>query len=491
MHKPLSLLLLPLLSTGVLAPTARAANNEATTKRHFASLVSGAEPKLAELSLFMTLMPKGGDLHHHYSGAIYAEQYLEWVDTQGYCVDKTTSRIQKHRPDAKGCVSAQDVIADEQAYRTLLQRWSSKDFSNHGASQPPPDQQFFDTFLYFDDVASTNTRVGLQTLKQRAIAENLGYIETIFELAPGLPDADFERDLAAAGTDGAKLQALMTAQLTKLDADAQFNKGVQDYVAHVRTTTEGIDDENFTMRYQAYVLRALSPALVFSQIATAYKVATLHPKVVAVNLVGAENSNVAMRDYRLHMQMFKAVKARYPDVKLALHAGELALGMVPPEGLTFHISEAVGVAGAQRIGHGIDISHERDALRLLQTLRERDIPIEVNLTSNEFILGVKGAQHPVELYRKHGVPFIISTDDSGVTRHTLSNEYVLFASRYKPTYPEVKKLSYDSLRYAFLPEADKQRLKKQLDARFAKFEADIAASEARAQKPVRTAQSTP
>src|SRR6218665_3643335 len=194
-----------------------------------------------------------------------------------------------------------------------------------------------------------------------------------------------------------------------------------------------------------------------------------------------------MRDYSLHIQMFKFMKARYPDVKLALHAGELALGMVPPEGLKFHITEAVGVAGAQRIGHGIDISHERDALRLIQTLRERDIPIEVNLTSNEFILGVKGAAHPVELYRKHGVPFIISTDDSGVTRHTLSNEYVLFASRYKPTYTEVKKLSYDSLRYAFLPEADKQRLKKQLDTRFAKFEADIAASEARALKPVRRA----
>ncbi|OJT18211.1 adenosine deaminase [Archangium sp. Cb G35] len=486
MRKLLSSLLIPLL-TSAIAPTAHAASNEATTQRHFASLVSGAEPKLAELSLFMTLMPKGGDLHHHYSGAIYAEQYLEWVDKQGYCVDKASSKIQKHRPDAKGCVSAQDVIADEEAYRELLQRWSSKDFSNHGAVKPPPDQQFFDTFLYFDDVASTNTREGLRTLKQRAIAENLGYIETIFELAPSLPDAGFERDLAAAGSDSAKLQALMAAQLTKLDADPQFNKGVRDYVANVQVSSEGIDDADFTMRYQAYVLRALSPALVFSQIASAYKIATLNDKVVAVNLVGAENSNVSMRDYSLHMQMFKAVKARYPNVKLALHAGELALGMVPPEGLKFHITEAVGVAGAQRIGHGIDISHERDALRLIQTLRERDIPIEVNLTSNEFILGVKGAAHPVELYRKHGVPFVISTDDTGVTRHTLSNEYVLFASRYKPTYAEVKKLSYDSLRYAFLPEADKQRLKKQLDTRFAKFEADIAASESRAQKPVRTA----
>jgi hypothetical protein len=48
------------------------------------------------------------------------------------------------------------------------------------------------------------------------------------------------------------------------------------------------------------------------------------------------------------------------------------------------------------------------------------------------------------------VPYVISTDDAGVTRHTLSNEYVLFASRYKPGYAELKKTSYNSIRYAFL-----------------------------------------
>jgi adenosine deaminase len=71
---------------------------------------------------------------------------------------------------------------------------------------------------------------------------------------------------------------------------------------------------------------------------------------------------------------------------------------------------------------------------------------------------------------------VLSSDDTGVSRNTLSNEYVLFASRYKTSYAEVKKLSYDSIRYAFLADADKQRLLKQLDARFAKFEADVATS---------------
>ena len=74
------------------------------------------------------------------------------------------------------------------------------------------------------------------------------------------------------------------------------------------------------------------------------------------------------------------------------------------------------------------------------------------------------------------MPFVISTDDPGVSRNNLSGEYVLFASRYKTDYAEVKKLSYNSLRYSFLADADKQRLIKALDGRFTAFEAQIAAA---------------
>jgi len=471
------------------AQAQKAGSNEDIVKRHFATLI-GAEgeksPKTAELTMFLTMMPKGGDLHHHYSGAIYAEQYLEWVDKQGYCVNKTNFRIVTEKPaieaerakpaSLRSCVSGADLVADNSTYRQLLQKWSSLDFYNHGADQAPPDQTFFDTFGYFGPVASTNTADGLKTLKDRAIAENLSYIETIFELAPITPDADFDKLIASHGFNPAQLDAALAALAAKLEANPAFAKGIADYVANVQKSSAGIDDERFTMRYQPYVLRFLSPSIVFSQMLASYKLAQGNPQIVGVNIVGQESLAVSMRDYHLHMQMFKFLKTKYPEVKTALHAGELKLGIVPPEGLTFHIGEAVQVAGANRIGHGIDIAHEKDALAVLKTMRDKKIPVEINLTSNEFILGVKGHDHPVELYRQYGVPFVIATDDAGVTRHSLSNEYVLFATRYKTSYAEVKKLSYDSIRYAFLADADKQRLLRQLDERFGKFEADVAGS---------------
>ncbi len=465
---------------------AQKGGNEEIVKRHFATLVASpaGHARTAELTMFMTMMPKGGDLHHHYSGAIYAEQYLEWVDKQGYCVSKVNFRItsdkaaleaERAKPaPLRTCVSGADLVADNDTYRKLLQKWSTIDFDNHGGDRVPPDQTFFDTFGYFGPVASTNTNEGLRTLKARAIAENLSYIETIFELAPITPDPAFDNMIAAPAFDPARLDASLAKLTAQLEGNPAFARGIADYIANVEKSAAGIDDERFTMRYQPYVLRFLSPSIVFSQMLASFKLAQANPLIVGVNIVGQESLHVSMRDYSLHMRMFRFLKAKYPDVKTALHAGELRLGIVPPEGLTFHIAEAVNVAGANRIGHGIDIAHEKNALAVMKTMRERRIPVEVNLTSNEFILGVKNEEHPIELYRRYGVPFVISTDDAGVTRHSLSSEYVLFATRYKTDYAEVKKLSYDSIRHAFLGEADRKRLLGQLDERFAKFEAEIA-----------------
>ena len=461
---------------------AQAASNEEITKRQFAALVSGPEPKTAELTMFLTMMPKGGDLHHHYSGAIYAEQYLDWVDKQGYCVNKINYQIVTDKADVAAalakpladrvCLSGQDVMNNNTVLANLLQRWSDKDFYNHGALQSPPDRQFFDTFGYFNAVASTNAADGLQRLKQRAIQENLGYIETIYEIAPMAQDSAFDQKAAA----GAITDADLAAYVAKLDANTDFQGAIKSYLQNVDSAGAGIDDANFTLRYQPFALRFLSPSLVFSQMVSSFKLALSNPKIVGVNIVGQESVNVSMHDYALHMRMYQYLKSKHPGVKLALHAGELALGVVPPEGLTFHIKDAIDVAGASRIGHGIDIAHETDALAIMKKMHDKQIAVEVNLTSNQFILGVRGEAHPVTLYRKYGVPFVLSTDDAGVSRNNLSGEYVLYAARYKPDYAEIKKLSYDSIRYSFLADADKQRLLKALDGKFTKFEAAIAAA---------------
>jgi len=192
---------------------------------------------------------------------------------------------------------------------------------------------------------------------------------------------------------------------------------------------------------------------VFAQLTAAFALAKADPRFVGVNIVAPEDDPTALADYALHMRMLQFLKARYPDVKLSLHAGELTLGLVTPRDLRFHVREAVEVAGASRIGHGVDIAYEDGAQELLARMARDRIAVEINLTSNDVILGVKGADHPLHLYLKAGVPFVLSTDDEGVSRIDLTHEYLRAVTEQGLTYADLKAAARASLEYAFLPGA--------------------------------------
>jgi adenosine deaminase len=125
--------------------------------------------------------------------------------------------------------------------------------------------------------------------------------------------------------------------------------------------------------------------------------------------------------------------------------------MVTPEGVRFHIRSAVEVAHAERIGHGVDVMYEERAHELLQQRAEKRVMVEINLTSNDAILNIKGADHPLPLYRLYHVPVALSTDDEGVSRINLTHEYVRAAMTYALTYGDLKQMARTALEHSFLP----------------------------------------
>lgn len=460
---------------------------ERLTATYYQSLL-GPHSKLAELQWFANRLPKGADLHHHFSGAMYGENYLDWVEQKGQCIAKVTEpkyklvqyQIQdpaQLEPDAKNlCVSVSAIKNDMAFYRAILRHWSNLDYANHYHSQNPPDQHFFDTFGYFPYMDETDFARGLQLLKQRAKAEHVSYIETMLKGTPTYDEANYNQLLnsLAGSQDATAIHETLEQAWTMLQQQQSLQAKISAYQTMITQVANGLDDEDFSLRFQTYIARGQSPARVFSGLYSGFMAANQHPLIVGVNIVGPEHGVVALRDYFLHMQMFAFLKKKWPQTQLALHAGELALGLVPPEELRLHIQQAVAIAGAKRIGHGIDVAHESDAPRLLQTMRQEQIAVEINLSSNEFILGVKNQAHPILLYRRFAVPYVIATDDAGVSRSNLSAEYLLFMSRYQPSYAEVKQTAMNSLRYSFLPAAVKQTQLKKLQTEFARFEQEVA-----------------
>ncbi len=150
------------------------------------------------------------------------------------------------------------------------------------------------------------------------------------------------------------------------------------------------------------------------------------------------------------MEMLQFLHRQSPEVKISLHAGELTLGLVPPEALRFHIRQAVEVAGASRIGHGVDILQEDNPIALMAQMRKRGVMVEICLTSNEVILLVQGKAHPLPDYLAAGVPVTLASDDEGIARIDLSHEYELAVQRYNLKYSDLKRLARNSLEYSFL-----------------------------------------
>lgn len=469
---------LPLAFSQTDKKPATPTNFSKTTAYYNAALKTG---DLAKLNFFFNLMPKGGDIHHHYSGAQYVETYLDWADKSGLFIDTITLRTVPTK--TKTAVTVGDLRLDDKHYRMLLSTWSDADFYNHYRLEVPPDQQFFNTFSYFGNLCAPYYKEGFALLKKRAQLENVQYLETqLSGVTISLPDK-VKTQLKANDAlllelqqtrDEQQLYDLFNRLIQMMPVDS-VNAAVNHYNTALNAAKVGIDDSTFTMRYQTYAYRNTTPTNVFTAIYGAFMAAQSNPYVVGVNLVGAENGFYSMRDYWLHMQMFKYFRSipANSNIKIALHAGELALGMVKPEDLTYHIHDALMIGGADRIGHGIDITFEEFAIPVLTYMAKSKKAVEINLTSNEFILGVKDGLHPIRLYYDNGVPLVISTDDEGVSRNNLTNEYMLLASRYQFSYAQIKELVANSITYSFMPEELKKIQLTELNKRFLNFEKKI------------------
>jgi len=103
--------------------------------------------------------------------------------------------------------------------------------------------------------------------------------------------------------------------------------------------------------------------------------------------------------------------------------------------------------GAERIGHGI--ASVRDP-KLIEHLRERDIPLEICVTSN-LVTGVvkRVDEHPVRRLYDAGVPIVLNTDDPAMFACTLTGEYRLAAQVFGFSEAELWAIAENGFRYAF------------------------------------------
>jgi hypothetical protein len=417
------------------------------TEAHFRTI--RAQPP--ELWAFLKDMPKGGDLHSHLSGAIYAESMIGWAVEDGLCVDPKTLTVVKPPCDPTlGQVAAKDAQLDGVLYRRLIDAWSMRNAATSGLSGH---DQFFDSFGKFGLSNKSRTGDMLAEVAARASAGQVSYLELM--LTPGGSGVGKVAAKAQWNDDFGTMRAAMLEGGMPAAAQAATDelKRANARKAEILRcgTPQAAPGCAVTVRYLYQVLRGLPKEIVFAQMLAGFELASrADTQVVGLNLVMPEDALVPMRDFSLHMRLLDYLHSVYPKVQVTLHAGELVPGLVPPEGLRFHIRESIALGHASRIGHGVAVMQEDDAVGLLKTMARNKVMVEICLTSNTGILGVSGAQHPLSAYLKYGVPTALATDDEGVSRSEMTHEYVKAVQEQNVSYRQLKTMARNSLHYAFV-----------------------------------------
>ena len=457
MRQATGLLFLVLITTlTASAPAAgaepRAWTSEQRAARHYASIRQNSSLLLP----FLREMPKGGDLHSHLAGAIYAESLIDFAAEDNFCVDRTTSNLIAP-PCDDGCdrfaskPAIRCAYQDHVLYNSIVDAWSMRNWSGEESGH----DHFFATFDKFLPAFINHFGAAIAEAAARAASDHLQYLE-LMHTADGGPaqrlgaktgwDDDFARlrqKLLASG-----LPEVVASTRQQLDHDQAAMRTA------LRCGTAQADAGcGVTVRYLYQVLRGLPKEQVYAQILLGFELAQADPRFVGLNLVMPEDWYVPMHDFELHMKMLDYLHGIYPKVHITLHAGELAMGLVPPEGLAFHIRESVEKGHAERIGHGVSVMNERDAIGLLRELARRKILMEICLTSNDVILGVRGRDHPLSAYLRYDVPAALATDDQGVSRSDMTHEYLRAVETHDLSYLDLKRLARQSLEHSFLPGA--------------------------------------
>lgn len=178
--------------------------------------------------------------------------------------------------------------------------------------------------------------------------------------------------------------------------------------------------------------------------------ARLRPTGVIAFGMGGDELSLPAVDFRRAFLF-----AKEEGLRLVCHAGET--------GGPQSVRDAVDILGAERIGHGLAVMHDR---ALGESLAERGVVLENCPTSNAFTgalarqLGRPTAHvndHPLRTFVEHNWPVTLSTDDPGLFHTDLAKEYACAAS-LGLTKQQLVDVAAESFRAAFLPAPDKRGL---------------------------------
>jgi adenosine deaminase len=397
-----------------------------------------------EMKTFLEHLPKGADLHCHVSGAARTEAMLNLALSDKFCIDQAFNLSPMVNGKCQSGIATQIFFMDENHRKQAIAAWSMQSF--HASADEDAKTHFFKTFPKFDVLAKRHWPELIANVANEASRQNIEYLELMMSMLEGKPKIE-QLNLQVDEQQKAIAKTLKQAQVHQfVEKNIEFYSKLRQLVKQktpLKSQDVGLAWILEIKRNQPFPQFWLDSIEVF-------EIANRVPDVVAINLVQPEYAQYANSDYLKQMEWLKTLRQRYPDVKVVLHAGEIPKSLARKNPVA-HIHEALAIANPERIGHATSIEQEANHRSSIKMLKTRQVAVEVNLTSNDEILGVRGSAHPLHLFLMSNVPVVLSSDDPGISRHNLSYEYWRAVHEHELDLAQILQVDRNSLSYSLLP----------------------------------------
>src|SRR5712691_808076 len=246
-----------------------------------------ARPVMARM--FLQRMPKGGDIHTHLSGAVYAESYIGWAADAKLCANTTTGAIVACGAPPSEARPVAEALRDPGFYSLIVDGLSTRNLANQPQSGH---DQFFDAFSKFRAATRDRSADMVAELATRAADQHVTYLEIMLTLG-----GDALWTLAG----GVRFDAGDFAASRQRLLDAGLAEAVKVGRAELDTLERQIDAVlgcgrapsppacRVGRRYLQQASRSSEPNMVFAQLVYGFELSRAERRVVGVNIVAPED----------------------------------------------------------------------------------------------------------------------------------------------------------------------------------------------------------
>lgn len=339
-----------------------------------------------KLKYFFQRMPKGGDIHHHACGTPYAEEYIKNAINDSCYINTTTYQLYFNKnqalkeKDSSAVLINTLLINSPNEKDSIIDNWSIRNYKKRNKDGH---DLFFSTFTKFKLAFVGHESELLSEICKRASNDNISYIETMIGV-PNVQDSisKLTFDKKAEWNSDTRSIEIKLNEIYKYFKDNDISKWAKVNADSLNSYHSKTNKCKVNLKFQTYGVRVSSnQPKIFGHLLLAFETASLTNNLVGVNFLAPEDNFNALKNYRVHMEMFKFLNKKYPCINISLHSGELVFGKggVQEPDLKFHINDALKIANATRIGHGVDLIQEDNYESILTFMKKIIVLLKLTL----------------------------------------------------------------------------------------------------------------